>query len=149
MLRALEDVVGRAVLDHDAVLHDEHPVAQVADHAEVVRDEQVADAGRALQVDEQVEDLRLDGHVERRDRLVEHDDGGARREGARDRDALALPAGELQREPAQHIVRQADLVEQLAHALARGPRPTAVAGTASSRMRSTFQRGSNELSGSW
>ncbi len=54
-----------------------------------------------LQVGEQVDDLRLDRNVERRDRLVADDQVGAGRERAGDADALALAARELVREAAR------------------------------------------------
>ena len=44
---------------------------------------------------DQLEDLGLHRHVERRGRLVEHDDGGVHRQGAGDGDALGLAAGQL------------------------------------------------------
>ena len=71
--------------------------ADVLDDAEIVRDEEVGQAELALQVAEQVEDLRLHRDVERRDRLVADDDLGLERERAGDADALALAAGELVR----------------------------------------------------
>src|SRR5438105_2676519 len=76
MLRPTGEHVRSALLDGQAVLHDEDTVAEVADHPEVVRDEEVAEPGRALQRDEQVEDLGLDGDVECGHRLVEHDHRG-------------------------------------------------------------------------
>ena len=48
-----------------------------------------------LQLDEQVEDRRLHGDVERRGRLVADDELRVAGERARDRDALLQPAGEL------------------------------------------------------
>ena len=48
-----------------------------------------------LELDEQVEDRRLDGDVERRRRLVADDELRVARERARDRDALLEPAREL------------------------------------------------------
>ena len=50
-----------------------------------------------LQVLQQVDDLRLDGDVERRDRLVADDEVGLDGERAGDADALSLAAGELVR----------------------------------------------------
>ena len=50
-----------------------------------------------LQVAQQVDDLRLHAHVERRGRLVEHDEARLQHHGAGDRDALALAAGEFVR----------------------------------------------------
>ena len=38
----VEDLLDRALLHHPAVLHDQHPVADVVDHAQVVGDEQLA-----------------------------------------------------------------------------------------------------------
>ena len=42
-----------------------------AHDVEIVRDEHVGEAELVLQVDQQIEHLRLDRFVERRDRLVE------------------------------------------------------------------------------
>ena len=69
----------------------------MAHHREIVRDEQIGEPEPLLQVDHQVDDLRLDVDVERGDRLVGDDEIGLDRERARDRDALALAAGELVR----------------------------------------------------
>ena len=48
-----------------------------------------------LELAQQVDDLRLHRHVERRGRLVEHHEAGLQDHGPGDRDALALAAGEL------------------------------------------------------
>jgi len=83
-------------------------------------DEQVGEAVPALQVDQQIDDLGLDRYIERRYRLVAHDEIGPERKGARDADALALAAGELVRIVA-HLVRpQPDLLEQFRDALPIG-----------------------------
>src|SRR5216110_526608 len=50
-----------------------------------------------LEIAQQVDDLRLHRHVERGRRLVEDDEARLQHHRARDRDALALPAGELVR----------------------------------------------------
>ena len=71
--------------------------ADVPDHGEVVRDHQVGQTELLLQLLEQVEDLRLDRHVQRRDRLVGDDEARFERDRAGDADPLALPAGELVR----------------------------------------------------
>ena len=57
-------------------------------------DEQEGQAPLGLQVLEQVEDLRLHGDVERRDRLVADNEFRVERERASDADALPLAAGE-------------------------------------------------------
>ncbi len=53
-----------AVIDHD------HLVGHVGDDAEIVGDEQHRHAELVLQVAQQLQDLRLDRHVERGRRLV-------------------------------------------------------------------------------
>src|SRR5439155_804007 len=81
--------------------------------AQVVGDEDVGEPEVLLQVFEQVEDLRLHGHVERRDRLVADDQLRVDGEGARDTDSLALAAGELVREPVVVLRVETDDLEQL------------------------------------
>ena len=84
-------------LDDPPEVHHGDPVADVADDAQVVGDEQVGQPELALQPLEQVDDLGLDRHVERADRLVGDDQVGLQRERTRDADALALAARELVR----------------------------------------------------
>ena len=90
----------------------------MAHHGEVVGDEQEGQREALLQVDEQVDDLRLDVDVERGDRLVGDDQRGLDRERARDADALALAAGELVRIAVDRARVEADQREQLLHARA-------------------------------
>jgi hypothetical protein len=84
-------------LDDAAEVHHGDPVRRVLHHREVVRDQQVGEAEADLQVAEQVHHLRLDGDVERADRLVAHQQLRPHRQRAGDADALALAAGELVR----------------------------------------------------
>ena len=70
MIGAGEEVL-RPRLFHDAAkIHYRKPVGEVLHHAEIMADEQQREAELALQVLQQVDDLRLDRDVERRDRLV-------------------------------------------------------------------------------
>ena len=78
-------------------IHDGDAVGQVLDDAEIVRDEKVGEVELRAQVHEQVQDLRLDRHVERRDGFVADQHVGLHRERAGDADALALTARELMR----------------------------------------------------
>ena len=97
VLRAGEDRVRRRLLDDPAGVHDRDLVGHLGDDAEVVRDDHDGRAELALQALDQLEDLRLDGHVERGRRLV--GDQQLRVVGQRHRDhrALAHAAGELVR----------------------------------------------------
>ena len=88
MLRAREQIVDVGLLDHPAGVHHDDPVGVLRDDAQVVRDEQDGRAG-FLQLAHQLEDLRLDGHVEGGRRLV--GDQHLRVAGQRHRDHDALP----------------------------------------------------------
>ena len=88
------------------------------DRAQIVRDEQIRQVPLALQLLQQIQDLRLDRHVERRDRLVGDDEIRVRGERARDADALLLSAGELVRIAVDEPLAEPDGRHQLANAIA-------------------------------
>ena len=90
-----EHLAGGALLDDPAVVHDRDVGRDVADHREVVGDEEHRQAELALELADQVEHRALDRDVERRGDLVGDHDLRAAGEGAGQRDALALAAGEL------------------------------------------------------
>ena len=73
MLRLRVDLIPLRELDDLAQVHDHHPVGDVADDVQVVRDEHVRQPEVLLQVLQQVEDLRLHEDVERRHGLVADD----------------------------------------------------------------------------
>jgi len=73
---SVEDVLERPALDDLAGVHHGDAVAHAGDDAEVVRDEDDAHPALGLDVPEQVEDLRLDGDVQRGRRLVGEQDVG-------------------------------------------------------------------------
>jgi pyruvate/2-oxoglutarate dehydrogenase complex dihydrolipoamide acyltransferase (E2) component len=101
---------------HDlAQVHHRDSMTDVRHRRQVVADEEIAYAEGPLQVLELVDDLRAYRHVERRDRLVEHDEPRVRGQGPRDRDALPLATAELVREQRRHVARQADQLQHLAH----------------------------------
>ena len=74
-----------------------------------------------LQLDEQVEDRRLHGDVERRGRLVADDELRVAGERARDRDALLEPAGELRGRAVRSRSASRTELHQLEHPRARPP----------------------------
>ena len=74
----------------------------------VMGDEQDREPALALQLGEQVEDLRLNGDIERRRRFVRDNHGRVDGESARDGDPLALSAGELVWQALSGILRQTD-----------------------------------------
>src|SRR4051812_49126212 len=111
-------VEGLAVRDLDdlAEVHHGHAVAHVPHDGEVVRDEHDRQPQLALEVAQQVQDLRLDRHVESGHRLVRDDQLRVERERARHPDALALAARELVREAVVVLGVEPDLLHQLLHA---------------------------------
>src|SRR5215470_3743561 len=107
----------RRDLDDLAQVHHGHARADVLDDGEIVRDEDVREAELGLEILEQVDDLRLDRDVQRRDGLVGDDQFGTDGERARDADALPLTARELVRVAPQMLGRQANRLQQLHDAL--------------------------------
>ena len=84
-----------ASLDHPTVAHHQHPVGQVGDHAHVVGDQQHGHAESLPQLAQQLQDLRLHTHVERRGRFVGDQQHRVVGQGQRDHHALLLATGEL------------------------------------------------------
>src|SRR5258706_8588241 len=90
-------------------------------HRKVMRDEDVGEPKPVLKVAQQVQDLRTDRHVQRRDRLVADDELRLDRERARNGDALALAAGEFVRVAAGKTRAGGGHTEPIPPALARPP----------------------------
>ena len=97
VLRPRQHLVGRAGLDDPPEVHHGDAVGDVLDDRQVVGDEDQRHAELALEVADQVQDLGLHEHVERRDRLVGDDQVGPERQRRGDRHPLALAARELVR----------------------------------------------------
>jgi hypothetical protein len=95
MAGIVEQLLCRCLLDDPAQIHDGDTVGHMANHRQVVADQQKGHAVLALDVGQQIEDLAADGNVERGDRLIGDNQAGFRRQGTRDGDALALAAAEL------------------------------------------------------
>ena len=117
-----EHALGRAALDQARGIHDVHAVGVARDDAEIVRDDDDGDAEAAREVLHQLQDLRLDGDVERRGRLVGDQQLGIAGKADGDHHALAHAARELMRilvEPALGI-GDADQRQQLDRPGARG-----------------------------
>jgi hypothetical protein len=95
--RAVEQVDHVGLFHLLAGVHHHHAVAALGHHAQVVRDHHHAHAQLLLQALDELEDLRLDGHVQRGGRLVGDQHLGVAGQGQRDHHALAHAAGELVR----------------------------------------------------
>ncbi len=93
----MENFARLAGFDDFPLIHDGDAVGDVVDDAEIVGDENHRQSEVLLEGFDEVEDLRLDGDIERGDRFIGDDELGFRGERAGDGDALALAAGELVR----------------------------------------------------
>ena len=80
-----------------AQVHNTDAVTDVLDHGKVMRNEQVGRAGLLLDILHQVNDLCLNGNVQRRDRLITYDEFRFYSKCTGDTDTLLLSAGELMR----------------------------------------------------
>ena len=69
MSRVVEHGMAWTYFDDATLEHDRNPAGDVANDPEIMADEEIGDAIATLQSDEQVDDLRLDRDVERRDWL--------------------------------------------------------------------------------
>ena len=121
MLGRGEQFVDGGALDDLAGIHHRDLVADLGDHAEIVGDQDDRGAARRLQLAHQIEDLRLQGDVERGGRLVGDQELGIAGQRHRDHDALAHAAGELVRIFVDALLGRGDVdaAQQLDGALAR------------------------------
>src|SRR5262245_3118318 len=97
MRRLAEDLPHRSSLDDPPCVHDRNAVRRFRDHREVVCDEQQRQVKCFLHFAQQVEDLRLNGDVERRRRFVGDHQRRPARQRNRNHDPLAHTAGQLVR----------------------------------------------------
>ena len=92
-----EDSLCGAAFHHRAAIHHQHAVGVLRDHAQVVRDQDERHAALGHQVADEVQNLLLHGHIQRRGGLVGNQQVGPAGQRHGDGDALALPARELVR----------------------------------------------------
>src|SRR6202521_280793 len=104
MLRRREQFFGRRGLHDTADVHYRDPVADVLDDAQVVSDEEIGKPKSFLKLEEEVQDLCLDRHVQGGDGFVRNDQMGIQGKGAGDADALTLTTREGMR-VSPHVFR--------------------------------------------
>src|SRR5262245_65600780 len=97
MLRIVADRRGLADLDDPSTMHHGNAVAHVADHADVMADDDVAELELVTEIEQQVENLRSKRNIERRGRLIGNDQLRLERDRPGDADALALAPAERMR----------------------------------------------------
>jgi hypothetical protein len=112
MQRVAEQILDRRDFDDGAEIHHRHAVGDETHRGQIVRDVEVGQPQRRAQLNQQVEDLRPHRDIERRDRLVQHQEARLHRQRARDADALALTAAEFVRIAPRMRRLQADTFQQ-------------------------------------
>ena len=117
--RIVEDILRRAELHDLPCVHDGHTIRHARHSAEVVRDENRCRAELLLNFAQQIENLGLNGHIQRGRRLVGKQDRRVARQRNGQHDALAHAAGKVVRIQATPLLRpvDADKAHQLEHAL--------------------------------
>src|SRR5262249_41733503 len=113
MQRIAVQLITVGELDHLAKVHDRDTMAQVTDNAEIMGNEEVGEVELVAEIFEEIDDLCLDGHVERRDCLVANNKFGPQRERTCNTDALALSTAHFVGVAAGKLFRQAADVQQL------------------------------------
>ena len=135
MHRLVQHLAVTPLLDDPPEIHDAEPVAEMADDAEVVRDEQERQAASRAQAFQEPQDLRLHRDVERGDRLVGDDQLGIEHQRPGDADALALAAGEFVRIAVDRVASagptSAIAVSAFSAISLREPRPCTRSGSSS------------------
>ena len=91
-------------------VHDRDPVSHFRHDPQVVSDQQYRHAARGLDFLQQIEHLRLDGHIQGGRRLIGDQQVGLGRERHGDHHALLQPPGELKRifRGSAHGIRNTD-----------------------------------------
>lgn len=93
--RGVEYFFGVAIFDDFTFVHDGYVIRHVVNNGEVVGNEDHGEFHFSDELLEEIEDLGLDGDIQRGDGLVCDDEVWFRGECAGDGDSLALSAGEL------------------------------------------------------
>ena len=110
-------VVRPSGFHHVSQIHDADPVADMFHHAQVMGNKQVADSLPLLDILEKIDHLRLDRHIQRRDRLVADDKIRLQRQRPCNADPLSLATGKLMGISADMVRLQTDSLQQLLHPL--------------------------------
>ena len=113
-----KDLGNIAGFHHLAAIHHHDPVGDIGNHADIVRHDDHAEVAVAAEFLDQVEDLRLDRHIQRRRRFVGDDQVRVASQRQRDHHPLPHAAGKLVRigQKPRFRLGDADLFEQLERA---------------------------------
>ena len=113
----IHDVGHGTEFDQPSAPQHGNAVRDAPDDGQIVADEQQAQPAFPLNVEQQLQDRRLDRDIQRGSRFIRNDHLGLWGQGAGDGNALTLPAREFMRQAVEHLVRQANPVKQPADLL--------------------------------
>ena len=102
----VKQLLGFCLLYHVAQVHNTDTIGNIADNGKVMSNKQVGQVLLFLQVAQQVDNLRLNRHIQRRHRLVTNDKLGISSQTACNADSLALTAGKLVRIAVEEVGSQ-------------------------------------------
>ena len=117
MQGVLEQGPGIGDLHDLANIHHRDPVTDMLDHSQIMRDEKQRKVELFLQIDEQIDDLRLNRDVKCRDRFISNNQGRIECQCAGDAKSLTLPARELMGVPIHSVGFKPYLFKQSNHPL--------------------------------
>jgi hypothetical protein len=95
MKRLIIKLIRRGIFHDVSKVHDSNHIADVPNHIQVVGNEEIAEAKPSLQIFDEIYDLRLDGDIKRRYRLVTYDQRRLYAQSTGYADALPLAAAEF------------------------------------------------------
>jgi hypothetical protein len=106
VVRGREDLVDRPLLAHPSAVHDRDAIGDLPHDRQIIGNEQVRQAELALEIAEEVQDRRAHRDVQRRHRLIAHDEAGSAAKAHAIR-PLLLATRELVRVPGRVAGREA------------------------------------------
>src|SRR5882724_5960626 len=113
VLRLLRNLLGITELDDFPPIHHCDTSSEIAHHRHGMGDKEIRQTKLALQLRQQIHDLRSHADIECRHRLIRHNKFRAQRQGARNPDTLSLSAAEFMRKQGQHRLVETHGAEQL------------------------------------
>ena len=121
MARRGENIGGRSPLHDPSTVENHHLIGEIGDHPEIMGDHQHSHAQFRLQVLYQLENLCLNGDVERRGRLIGDQQSRPADQRHGDHGALPQAPGQFERIDIKSLfgIREADAAEHRHHQLPR------------------------------
>jgi hypothetical protein len=113
VLRVGDQTLGWTGLDDAPEVHDHRSVTDVSDDCHVVGNKQEREAELFSQISEQIENRRLDRHIQGRDRLIRNQQLRLYRQGPCNADALTLTARQLSGIGVGHARAESHQVQEL------------------------------------